>query len=129
MSTTEDTGTPQPFVAAAANGVLAIQRCDECATWRNPPAPMCGDCGSVHSSYQPVSGHARLLSWITSQHPTRPDDERRTMILVALDEGMRLVSNIIDEPEGGLIDGMELTVDFADIDGLLLPVFRPSGST
>jgi uncharacterized OB-fold protein len=126
VSTTEGTGSLHPFAEAAASGILAIQRCDECSTWRNPPSPMCGTCGSVRSSYQPVSGHGRLLSWMIAQHPNRPDDERRTVILVALDEGVRLVSHLVDEPDGGPVDGMDLTVDFADVDGLVLPVFRPA---
>jgi uncharacterized OB-fold protein len=129
VSTTEGTPVVHPFVAAATAGVLAIERCDDCDTWRNPPAPMCGHCGSVRSSYQPVSGRGRLVSWMTARHPNRPEEQGRTVILVALDVGVRLVSNLVDDFDGEPIDGMDLVVDFADVDGVVLPVFRPVGAT
>lgn len=128
MSTTEGTAGIHPFVAAAAEGVLAIERCDDCAAWRNPPAPMCGECGSLRSSYQPVSGHGRLVSWMTAQHPNRLHEPGRTVILVALDIGVRLVSSLAEDFHGEPSDGMELVVDFDDLDGLVLPVFRPAGT-
>ena len=115
-----------PFVAAAAQGVLAIQRCGECGTWRNPPSPMCGRCGSLRAAYEPVSGRGRLVSWIESRHPSRPDEPPRTIALVELDEGVRLVSNLVDAPS--TVDGMALVVAFRDVDGVVLPVFRPEAA-
>ena len=31
---------------AAATGVVHLQRCDACATWRHPPRILCAVCGS-----------------------------------------------------------------------------------
>ena len=102
--------------------LLLLQRCDGCGRLRQPPGPRCPACGSFEWSTQPASGRGRVYSWILSHHPTEPDERPRTVVLVDLDEGVRLVSNLVDgaEPEVG----MAVEVTFASVDGVTLPQFR-----
>jgi uncharacterized OB-fold protein len=112
------------FWDAAAEGRLVIQRCADCATLRHPPAPMCGVCGSLRWDTQESSGRGRVVSWITSLHPNRPDDPPRIVVLVQLEEGTRLVSNLVDVTDDGPYDDLPVVVDFRDDRGALTPFFR-----
>jgi len=116
------------FWAGAADGRLLIQRCADCATLRHPPAPMCGACGSLRWDTAESSGRGRIVTWITSVHPNRPDEAPRIVILVQLDEGTRLVSNLIDPPHDGPYDDLPVVVEFRDDRGARTPLFRVAGS-
>jgi uncharacterized OB-fold protein len=113
------------FWEGADRRELVIQRCTGCGTRRHPPAPMCADCGSLDFTYEPVQGTGRVLSWILSRHPNRPDDPRRVVILVELDEGLRVVSNLVDPPGPGPYEDLPVEVDFVDEEDAVIPVFRP----
>lgn len=110
------------FWEGVAEHRLLLQRCDGCGRLRQPPGPRCPGCGSFAWSTQPATGRGRVYSWILSHHPTEPDERPRTVVLVDLDEGVRLVSNLVDgtEPEVG----MAVEATFAGVDGVTLPQFR-----
>jgi uncharacterized OB-fold protein len=114
----------QFFWAGAAERRLLIQRCADCGALRHPPAPMCGSCGSLAWDTAEASGRGRITSWMYSLHPNRPDDEPRIVILVQLDEGVRLVSNLVDPPDDGPYDDRPVVVDFRDDRGTRTPFFR-----
>lgn len=52
------------FWEAAADGVLSVQRCDDCLELRYPPALRCPECLSANWSWQPLSGRGEVLSYI-----------------------------------------------------------------
>jgi uncharacterized OB-fold protein len=112
------------FWNGAAEGKLLVQRCTDCGTLRHPPAPMCGNCGSLASDAAESSGRGRVVSWISSLHPNRPDDEPRIVVLVQLEEGTRLVANLVDAPDAGPYEDRPVQVDFHDVDGTVMPCFR-----
>ena len=114
------------FWDGAAEGRLVIQRCADCGTLRHPPAPMCGTCGSFAWDVAEASGRGRIVSWMYSLHPNRPDDDARVVILVQLEEGTRLVSNLVDAPHGGPYDDLPVMVEFRDDRGTPTPYFRIS---
>ncbi len=82
-----------------------------------------------------ASGRGRVLTWILSRHPNASPEDRdrapaRVVALVELDEGVRLVSNLVDVPNDdpyAEYDDMRVEVDFREHDGVLLPMFRPVG--
>jgi hypothetical protein len=102
---------------------LLLQRCDGCGRLRHPPGPRCPACGSFEFSTVDASGRGRIYSWIVSRHPTEPDAHPRTVVLVELDEGVRLVSNLL--ADHGAEVGMRVEVTYADVDGVTRPQFRP----
>jgi uncharacterized OB-fold protein len=112
------------FWDGAAAGRLLIQRCADCGGLRHPPAPMCGACGSLAWDTVEASGRGRVYSWMYSLHPNRPDDAPRIVILVELEEGTRLVSNLVDPPHAGPYDDLPVIVDFRDDRGTPTPYFR-----
>ena len=106
------------------DGQLRIQRCVHCGRFRHPPGPMCPDCLSL--DWEPVtsSGRGSIYSWVVSHHPTEPDAEPRIVVLVELDEGVRLVANLQGVPWEEVRNDLPVEVFFADVDGVQLPQFR-----
>ncbi|CAB4594061.1 unannotated protein [freshwater metagenome] len=118
------------FWEGAREHKLLIQRCGDCGILRHPPTPLCATCGSTNNQATESSGDGTILTWIISQHPTEPDAEPRIVILVQLDEGTRIVSNLIDvEPtHDQTLNDKRVVVCFVDYDGTILPQFRLAGS-
>lgn len=110
------------FWAGVDEGRLVAQKCTGCGTLRHPPSPMCANCQSLDWEAQPLSGRGRIFSWLISKHPTEPDAAPRTVILVDLEEGPRLVSNL--QGEGVPEIGAPVELFFADVGGARLPQFR-----
>lgn len=112
------------FWEGAAQRRLLIQHCTACDTVRHPPTPVCPDCGSLEQGAIESAGRGTILTWIVSRHPTEPDAEPRIVILVQLDEGTRLVSNLVDAEPAPTLNDARVEVCFVDHDGVVLPQFR-----
>lgn len=112
------------FWEGAAQHRLLIQQCTACDTVRHPPTPVCPDCGSLEQGAIESAGRGTILTWIVSLHPTEPDAEPRIVILVQLDEGTRLVSNLVDAEPAPTLNDARVEVCFIDHDGTVLPQFR-----
>lgn len=102
-------------------GRLLAQRCSSCETLRHPPAPMCGKCQCLDWHADELCGRGSVFSWLISKHPTQPDAEPRTVVLVTLDEGIRFVANA--EPGASVAIGDRVSLSFADFSGVRLPMF------
>lgn len=128
------TSRPAPTVTPFFwNGVrerrLAIQRCRSCAALRHPPRPMCPHCQSLECDTVESSGRGTLHSFVMPQHPVHPwFDYLYVVAVVELEEGIRLVSNLVDCPKERAAVGMAVEVVYRELDeGLVLPLFRPAG--
>jgi uncharacterized OB-fold protein len=114
------------FWEGAARHELLLQRCADCGTICHPPLPMCPACQSLRREAFEVSGNGTVYSWIRSKHPTDPDAEPRIVVLVELDEGARLVSNLRDVALDEVRNGMRVEVFFDDLGGFVAPQVRPA---
>ena len=114
------------FWQGVAEDKLLIARCASCSKLQHPPSPMCPVCGSTEWGAVEASGRGTVHSWIVSHHPTRPDDDPRIVALVDLDEGTRLVTNLVDVDPSAVSNDMAVTVTFRELDGIKLPQFRPA---
>ncbi|MFE2728426.1 Zn-ribbon domain-containing OB-fold protein [Kitasatospora sp. NPDC059327] len=124
------TPTPdtQPFWDAAKQERLAIQRCMHCERYYFYPRPYCPSCTSTQVEWRTVSGRGRLLSYVIDCNPFPPADPAvpKIIALVELDEGPRMLTNIVGsppEPQALLLDA-PVTVEFEDRGDHTLPVFR-----
>ena len=121
---TQATDDDEFFWAAAGERRLVVQGCGACGVLRHPPSPLCRSCGSADRVAVEVSGRGRLYSWTLPRHPILQPGPVRIAALVHLDEGPRLVTAL----EGAELDDLALDapveVDFAEVGGRLVPVFR-----
>ena len=110
------------------DGKLLIQKCDDCATHRHPPQPMCENCQSLKWSTTESSGNGTIHSYTVMHYPEIPPfDYPNAIVLVDLEEGVRITSQLIGvEPEDIQI-GSAVTAHPTEVqDGLSLPIFKLS---
>ena len=107
---------------------LALQRCCTCHRFRYPPGPCCPHCMSMDSTWEPVSGHGTILSWVIF-HRQYFDDypPPYNATAVELEEGPIVVTNLIGrEPEGSWI-GARVEICYETHDGRTLHRARLRG--
>jgi len=126
--------TPEmrPFWDAARRHQLVVQRCGGCGTHRFPARDICSRCLSREAEWVPVSGRGSVFSWAVMHqvyHPGFAADVPYAVVVVELEEGARLVSNVGGCPFGDLAPGMPVEVTFDDVTPeVTLPKFRPRTS-
>jgi uncharacterized OB-fold protein len=119
------------FFEGAKAGRLLIQSCDGCGALQHPPTPVCPRCGSFERGVVEPCGRGRVYSFVVNHHPpVRGFDYPLVVALVELEEGVRLVTNLVGvEPADVRID-MPVEVELVPVDEeLTLPMFRPREST
>lgn len=107
---------------------LLIQRCSGCGALRHPPRPMCPKCRSLDWAAIESSGHGTVYSHVMPLEPRFPFfDYPYIVVLVQLDEGVRLVSNLCDIDPVDVTAGMPVEVFYRTFDNdLVLHQFRPA---
>jgi len=108
---------------------IMLQKCKSCGAWLNPPRPMCPKCRSQESEWVPAKGTGRIYSWVTFNEAPHPAFKTPyEAVLVELDEGPRLVSNMVDVRPEDLEIGMPVEVVFEEVaEDLTLPKFKKAG--
>ncbi len=108
---------------------LRFQRCAECRSWRHLPRHMCPDCGSPEWEWEASSGRGVIYTWtVTHQamHPAFADDVPYSVVVVELEEGVRMVSGVRGLTPDQLKLNLPVRVEFEAVaPEVLLPYFRP----
>ncbi|HEY2106371.1 MAG TPA: Zn-ribbon domain-containing OB-fold protein [Candidatus Binataceae bacterium] len=120
------------FWEGTAAGELRLQRCDECRHVYFPPRPFCPKCASRKVSVFKASGRATLYSYVINHRPMPPFTAPYSIAVVELDEGPRMMTNIVDCPQtpAALQLDMPLEVVFdQQTDEITLPFFKPAGAS
>jgi hypothetical protein len=120
------------FWDAAREGRLICQRCSGCGALRHPPRPMCPTCHSLDHSQVEVAGTGTVYSYSILHYPqSSAFDYPVVAVLVDLDEGIRLLSNLIDADPSEVRIGLEVELrrfEPTKDDGAV-PVFAPRSGT
>ena len=128
----------QPFWDATAERQLVVPRCRECRRWIWQPKPVCPRCHAADPGWEPVSGRGRIVSWTVLRPPVLPafaDLIPFVVLLVELDEGVRMVGQLVDgdgqllQTDGeaeGVAAGVPVEVRWRVQDDYTLPVWTVS---
>jgi uncharacterized protein len=121
----------RPFWEAAREGRLLIRRCGACGATHFYPRPFCPKCWSDRVDWVEARGKAALYTWsVVYENDLPPFPERVPYVaaVVDLEEGPRMMTNVVDCELDALEIGMALEVAFRPTtDEITLPVFRPAG--
>ncbi len=121
-----------PFWEGCRRHVFLLQRCSGCQAYRYPPAPICPTCLSEEWSWQQSSGKGTVYSYtITYQavHPALMGKLPLAPVVVQLEEGMLVTSNLTDVPPEEIAIGMPVEVCFEDVTKeITLPKFQRAGT-
>jgi len=122
--------TPEmaPFWAAARRHDLVVQRCRGCGTFRFPARDLCSRCLSREAEWAPVSGRGTVFTFAVMHqvyHPGFADEVPYAVVVVELEEGARVVSNLVGCAVRDISIGMPVEVVFEDVTPeVTLPKFR-----
>jgi uncharacterized OB-fold protein/acyl dehydratase len=118
------------FWEGADAGELRIQRCAECGRLRHPPGPMCPRCHSTKRDHVTARGRGVVHSHVVHHHPPVPGLRPPFVVaLVELEEGVRMVGNVLGCPPQQVHIGMPVELFFQRMDDeLTLPQWRPAGA-
>ena len=105
---------------------LRVQQCNSCGELRFPPGPACPSCGALDRGHVVTQGAGTVFSYVVHRHPPVPGKELPIVIaLIDLDEGVRMVGEVVDVGDDEIEIGMRLRVGFREVDDdLTLPVWR-----
>jgi uncharacterized OB-fold protein len=122
----------KPFWDATAEGRLLLPKCEDCQALIWYPRPFCPQCASLRVSWVEASGRGTIYSFTVNRRGTADLPEYRnsgTYVLayVELEEGPRVMTNIVDCDPDTVRIGQAVTVVFHDTgQGTALARFRPA---
>lgn len=130
------TSEARPFWEGAAKQQLLMQCCLDCSAYIWTPRPSCFECGSENIQWQKLSGRGEVYSFtvirqVVGRAASQAFEKDIPYVIawIDLDEGPRMITNVIGCPVENVTLGMKVSVVFeqqsADI---WLPKFMPVSS-
>lgn len=120
----------RPYWEAAKRHELQAQRCPNCGYTRLPAAKFCPECLEENDEWVRLSGKGTIWSFNVYHHVFNQafkDDIPYNVALVELEEGPRLITNIVGVPNEAIAVGMPVEVAFDDVtDEVTLVKFKPA---
>jgi len=127
----QPTDVSRPFWEACRRHELRVQRCQQCSALIHYPKVHCPADGCDRFDWALMSGKGTVYSFIVAQrgfHPFFKANLPYVVAVIELDEGPRMMSNVIDLDPDQVHIGMTVEVVFEDVnEEISLPKFRPSG--
>ncbi len=125
--------TPQNehFWKGGAEGELRFLRCQDCKYYIHPPSPLCPECLGKNLTVEAVSGRAHVLTYTINHHPWVPGvplPYAIAIVEIVEQQGLRLMTNIVDCPLDEIEIGMPVRVRFEQYDDVYLPLFAPEAA-
>lgn len=121
----------RPFWTGGEVGELRMHRCDDCAQFFHPPAPVCRHCTSINVTPTPVSGRGKVLTFTVNHQAWTPEfTEPYVVAIVELEEqeGLRFLSNIVNCAPDTVEIGMPVSVVFENVEDVWVPLFEKAAA-
>ena len=124
------TPTSAPFWDALKEGVVKLQKCDDCGAWVFYPRSRCSNCLSDALEWHEVSGTGTLYTFTIARQPTSPhfaSEVPQRLAVVELDEGVRLTTTLVNVADADIRIGMRLRPYFDPVaDEITLLRYQPA---
>ena len=112
------------YWAAARDGQLLVKICNVCGEAHYYPREICPHCGSTDTEWREASGKGVIYSYSVMRRAEIP----YVIAYVTLDEGVTMMTNIVDADFDAIAIGKAVEVTFRETEGgMALPVFRLAG--
>ncbi|MBO6678235.1 Zn-ribbon domain-containing OB-fold protein [Parvibaculum sp.] len=113
----------KPYWEAAGQGKLVLRKCNSCGKMHHYPRTICPHCHSSDTAFVEASGRGEIYSYSVTRQAKPP----YVIAYVTLEEGVTMLTNIVDCDLEGLSIGQKVKVKFLDAgEGMALPVFAPA---
>jgi len=115
------------FWTSGADGRLRFLCCSTCSYFVHPPTSYCPNCGGRDVAPRVVGGRGTVYSFTVNHQPWDGSADSYIIGVVEMDEqdGLRLMTNIVDVAPDAMRIGLRVEVVFEDHAPIHLPVFRP----
>jgi len=117
----------RPYWEGLAQGELRIQRCNVCSKAVFYPRSICPHCHADQLAWIVASGKGTIYSYTVAHQGFGPfaADVPFIVAIVELEEGVRMMSRIVDAPRELVAVGVAVSVTFEAVgEDLTLPYFR-----
>lgn len=115
-----------PYFQGAAQGELRVRKCLRCAARFRFTHYLCPNCWSDELGYETVSGRGTITHFCIvyqAPYPSFEPDCPYVIVLVELDEGVRMMSNLVGCPPEEARIGARVQVTFEQRGPVTLPMF------
>ena len=119
----------EPFWDATKDHELKYQVCDDCGGLVWHPRRHCTHCTSLNLSWKTSKGEGTVYTYSIVRQNYHPAFRERIPYVVAwidVDEGFRMLSNVVDVDPEEVSVGQRVRVRWLDQEGLALPAFTPA---
>jgi uncharacterized protein len=120
----------QPYWDGLRDRKLLMPRCDACGKYWFPPSLLCSHCNATKWTWASTSGRGRIFSYVVYHrvyHPGFADEVPYAVSVIELDEGPRMISNVIGIAPDKLACDMRVEVVYQPItETITLPKFKPT---
>ncbi len=114
----------QPFWDACRERRLVIQQCQSCSGYVFIPQPFCPHCLGRSLTWVEAAGTGSIVTYTVVWRPQTPAFETPYVIaVVLLDEGVDMLTNLIDVAPAQVSIGARVRVAFVDVEDATLPFF------
>lgn len=124
------TGDTAPYWEGAADGNLLLNECTDCGLVYHYPRALCPDCFSDDIEWIEAKGTGEVYTYsvVDNEHiiPDFPEEAfPHVLAFVELDEGPRVLTNLVDVDPGDVEIGSRVEVRFEETedDDVAVPVF------
>ncbi len=118
------------FWEACQRHELYVQKCRACGALRYYPRALCPACLANDTEWVRCSGRGSVYTYTVTyqnQSPGFRDELPYVLAYVELEEGVRILSNIVDCDPSAVAIGMAVEVTFVDVSAqVTLPKFKPA---
>lgn len=120
----------RPFWDGAREGQLLLAHCESCGRDHHYPRALCPFCWSTQLTWRPATGRGTLYTYSAVHVNDLPPFAERLPYVAAvvdLEEGPRLMTNLVDCDLDDIRVGMAVEVTYRELTPeVTVPVFRPA---
>jgi uncharacterized OB-fold protein len=114
----------EPYFDAAKEGKLVIKKCNGCGKHHHYPRVLCPFCFSDKTEWVQAKGTGKIYTYSVTR---RGGPTPYCLAYVELDEGVRMMTNIVDCDLDAINIGQKVKVSFKQTEGgFAMPVFVPA---
>ena len=121
----------QEFFDRCREHQLVLRRCRDCALFSPPPRPHCPHCAANNVEGVRYAGKGPVYTFTITRQPVSRAFEGRlpwAVVDIELEEGVHLISNLVDCDPDEIEIGMAVEVVFEEVNAeITLPKFKKVG--
>jgi uncharacterized OB-fold protein len=114
------------YFEGTAQGELRIRHCRSCDSLFRFAHAWCPQCWSADLDFKVASGRGRIETFTVVHQAPYPSFEDRipyVIVLIELEEGVRIMSNIVHCDPGEVAIGSQVAVTYEERGEVMLPMF------